>query len=140
MPIPSTWLLTDRKTGEGRARPSPLINFETLGLEVKSEHQLDQTATWIVGGRGVLISRSVTTEEAGTQGSAAVRVAAGGADQEVDVVERIRGLSAHFQIQALQLKTGRTHPANIHQALIFDLGFVAGIQVKQTPGRWESVA
>src|SRR5204862_3144072 len=81
--------------------PSKFERGYVLTLEVQSQHNLNQSATWIVGGRNVLIGCGVTTKRSGAQATRDIHVVAGRADQPVDVVESIQGLSAHFQIHAL---------------------------------------
>src|SRR5204862_6339426 len=81
--------------------PSKFERGYVLTLEVKSQHNLNQSATWIVGGRSVLIGCGVTSKRSGAQATRDIHVVAGRADQPVDVVESIQGLSAHFQIHAV---------------------------------------
>jgi hypothetical protein len=71
-------------------------------LEVKPEHDLDHSATWIVGGRDVLVSRAGNTKtgirviESRRDCCEIVRRAT---NSEVDVVESVQEFSAKFKVR-----------------------------------------
>src|ERR1041384_1663738 len=77
-------------------------------LPVQAKHDLDHAAANVVGGRKILISNVGLAEGANPEGAETSARASGtadltalAADLEVDVVESIQELAAHFKVHRL---------------------------------------